>query len=76
MEKTKKKEKPVPLKCVCGGEAITVKTKHGKMVTCPNPLKCEGNLRTTWQKNEDLAIVEWNNLIHTFIHEKRNTRGL
>lgn len=74
MQKKDKKEKPVPRKCVCGATAITVKTRSGKMVTCPNPMRCEGNLRTSWNRSEDQAIAEWNNLVSTFISEKRNTR--
>lgn len=74
MKKQEKKEKPVPKKCVCGAEAITVKTKHGKMITCPNPLRCKGNLRTTWKSNEDLAIAEWNALISDYNHKNNNAR--
>lgn len=73
MEKEKKKEKPTPKKCVCGAEAITVKTRFGKMVTCPNPMSCSHNLRTAWKKSEDAAIVEWNTLISS-VAEKRKAR--
>lgn len=68
MEKKTKEEKPVPKRCICGAEAITCKTKHGKMVTCPNPAKCGGNLRTRWLKSEDLAIKEWNALVNSFAY--------
>ena len=71
MEKTKKKEKPTPKSCVCGREAIIVKARPGKMVTCPAPTKCTANLRTTWQKSEPLAIAEWNNLVDAFIYNER-----
>ena len=71
MEKTKKKEKPTPKRCICGAEAITVKTRLGKMITCPDPINCAGNIRSTWKKSEDAAIVEWNTLIRSLI-ENRN----
>lgn len=63
MKKTEKKEKPTPKRCVCGLNAAIVKTRSGKMVTCPDPLNCRANLRTTWHKHEDMAIAEWNSLI-------------
>lgn len=72
MKKTEEKEKPTPKRCVCGAEAITVKTRHGKMISCPDPMNCPGNLRTTWKRSEILAIAEWNNLVGTFISEKQN----
>ena len=69
MKKTEKKEKPTPKRCVCGLEAITVKTRAGKMVSCPNPIGCRANLRTTWKSNE------WNGLIDSFYAKNRNKRG-
>ena len=72
MKKGEKKEKPTPKNCVCGRPALIVKAKPGKMVTCPDPMNCQGNLRTTWKKHEELAIVEWNGLVGTFITEKHN----
>jgi hypothetical protein len=74
MKKGEKKEKPTPQKCVCGRPAIIVKTRHGKMATCPDPMNCPGNLRTTWKRSEDLAIIEWNGLVSTFVNEMHNTR--
>ena len=71
MKKNEKKEKPTPKRCVCGETAITVKTRLGHMVSCRNPLKCVTNLRTTWRKSEDAAIVEWNTLVSSYI-KKRN----
>lgn len=65
-EKTEKKEKPTPKRCVCGAEAIIVKTRSGKMVSCPDPLNCKANLRTAWNSHQDLAIAEWNNLVTSF----------
>ena len=72
MKKTEKKQKPVPKRCVCGAEAIVVKTRAGKMVSCPNPIGCVANLRTTWKSNEDSAINEWNGLIDSFYAKNRN----
>lgn len=60
--KEQKKEKPAPKKCVCGREAIIVKSKGKKMVSCPNPLKCSANLRTAWHSNEEKAVEQWNSL--------------
>ena len=71
MKDEKKKEKPVPEKCVCGAAAITVKARNGHMVSCPDPMNCNANLRTTWNKHQDLAIVEWNNLVCSFRHARR-----
>lgn len=59
-----KKEKPIAKKCVCGQEAITVKTRNGKMLSCPNPEKCSANLRTAWHRKEETAITEWNVLVY------------
>ena len=61
-----KKEKSVPLRCACGAEACVVKVKGKKMVSCPNPERCVGNLRTTWNRSEDEAIAEWNNIVTGF----------
>ena len=47
MKKDEKKEKPTPLNCVCGAAAINVKSRNGHMITCPDPMNCEANLRTT-----------------------------
>lgn len=54
------KEKPVPAACICGGAAVIVKARGGKMVSCPNPEKCRGNLRTLWRSTLDEAITDWN----------------
>ena len=63
MEKGKKKEKPTPKLCACGEVAAVVRTRAGKMISCPDPMSCCGNFRTTWRKSEDQAIAEWNSLI-------------
>lgn len=67
MKKTEKKEKPTPKRCVCGAEAIIVKTRSGKMCTCPDPLNCRANLRTSWKSHEDLAIAERNSLVASWV---------
>ncbi len=69
-KESKKKEKPTPKRCVCGSVPIISKTRLGKMVTCPNPEKCIGNLRTRWQKHEDTAIAEWNALVDSVTHQR------
>lgn len=75
MEKKEKKEKPTPYKCICGAAAITVKTRHGKMVSCPNPMRCPSGPRTPWNKSEDAAIVQWNTMICS-LAEKIKAEGL
>jgi hypothetical protein len=40
-----------------------VKTKSGIMISCPDPVRCSANLRTTWHSGEESAIVEWNGLV-------------
>jgi len=64
MAKAKEKqEKPVPKPCICGRGGIIVRSRSKKMVTCPDPVHCPGNLRSMWHGNEEAAIVEWNNLV-------------
>ena len=60
-----KKEKQTPLNCVCGCPAVIVKARGrgGKMISCPNPEKCAGNIRTMWHDRLDEAIAEWNVLV-------------
>ena len=70
-KQTEKKEKPVPQKCICGREAITVKKGSKKMVTCPDPLNCVGNFRTTWNGSAESAITEWNGLIYLYFQTHR-----
>ena len=57
------KEKPTPIPCVCGKRGIIVKTRSGRMISCPNPEKCPTNLRTMWHSSEESAIVEWNGMV-------------
>ena len=75
MKKTEKAEKPAPKRCVCGAEAILVKTRSGKMFTCPDPMNYKANLRTTWHKHQDLAITEWNSLVGSFYARTQNKGG-
>lgn len=70
-KKTEKEEKPTPKKCVCGLEAVIVKNRGKKMVSCPDPMNCRGNLRTTWEKGEETAIIKWNSLVDSFYSQNR-----
>lgn len=63
MAPKKIKEKPIPAPCVCGKVAATVKTRAGRMISCPDPMRCTANLRTLWHKGEESAIAEWNSLV-------------
>lgn len=66
-EKEKKKaDKPVPRPCVCKKEPVIVRMRGKKMLSCPNPLKCKGNLRSAWFKDIDAAVVDWNNNVWAF----------
>ena len=70
--KTKAEDKkPSPKRCVCGSDAITVRFRGKKMVSCPNPERCIGNLRTRWYGQELSAVLEWNNLVDSFEYTKR-----
>lgn len=57
------KEKLAPVPCICGRGGAIVKTKIGKMISCPDPVKCPANLRTTWHSGDETAIAEWNGLV-------------
>lgn len=65
MQKSEKKEKPTPIRCICGKEAAIVVYRGKKMVSCPNPLKCSGNFRTPWKRSRDEAISTWNTMIQS-----------
>lgn len=70
--KTKtQKEKPSPKRRVCGLDAISVRFHGKKMISCPNPERCIGNLRTQWHGQELAAISEWNSLVDSFKYAKR-----
>ena len=60
-----KKEKPVPICCICGKKGVTVESDQ-KMVSCQDPENCVGNFRTVWHSSEDAAIAEWNTLIRSY----------
>ena len=64
--KKSENQKPVPVPCVCGRPAVLVRTRGGKMYTCPDPMHCKGNLRTRWNKHEPQAATEWNTLVQSF----------
>lgn len=66
MSEKVKKEKPVPVCCICGKQGVTVRSRAKKMVSCPDPVNCVGNFRTKWNSSEDAAIVEWNTLISSY----------
>lgn len=70
-KKVEQKEKPAPRQCVCGKEAVIVKKGSKKMVTCPSPISCTGNLWTSWRGSQDEAIVEWNGLVEAFHYQKK-----
>lgn len=70
----KKQEKPIPKKCVCGAMPVSVTKRGGLMLSCPNPVKCPGNLRTRWVKEELTAIVEWNCVVSEFKHIAKENR--
>lgn len=61
-EKTTK-EQIFPIRCKCGLDPIVVKSKHGKMVSCRDPMNCCGNYRTLWKRTEKEAIETWNSFI-------------
>ena len=66
-----KKEKPIPKRCVCGKMPTTVSVRGGRMLTCPNPFACPGNLRTRWNKSIDAATVEWNGVVSEFRYKQK-----
>lgn len=70
----KNEEKPTPKPCICGKTAITVKSKSGTMLTCPDPLNCSRNIRTSWHRSggeADGMIIEWNCLVEQAVYEIR-----
>lgn len=68
-----KNKKPEPRKCVCCKPPVLVSVRGGRMYSCPNPVRCPGNIRTMWQKTEPQAAEEWNALVAGF-SEKRKTK--
>ena len=73
VKEKKEKQKPIPKRCICGSLPILVKTRAGKMLSCPNPLKCTANIRTRWNKYEEQMTVEWNGEVDSF-YEAQNRR--
>ena len=49
-----------------------VKIRSGKMVSCPNPMKCSANLRTKWHSHEESAVIEWNGLVAAEQYRRRS----
>ena len=43
----------------------------GRMLSCPDPVKCSANLRTMWQKSEIQAVEEWNSLVTGYIAKQK-----
>ena len=71
MKRTEKKEKPIPIRCVCGMQAAIIHFKGKKMVSCSNLEKCIANLRTPWLGSEDQAIENWNTTIRSYQYPRR-----
>ena len=40
-----------------------------------DPMNCEANLRTMWNKHQDMAIAEWNGLVDSFNAKNRKKGG-
>ena len=52
--------------CLLLPEMAFSQSGGGRMLSCPDPLNCPGNIRTMWQKTEVQAIEEWNGLVAAF----------
>lgn len=58
-----KTEKPEPKLCKCRQHPIITKRRGGgTMISCPEPLKCDGNFRTPWFPSEEQAVIYWNGM--------------
>lgn len=68
------KEKVAPKMCVCGKAPVQVKSKNGKMLSCPDPVCCPGNLRTRWCRHIDTATAEWNAAVSSFKFRARTVK--
>ena len=66
-----KKQDEAPVLCACGSEAVIVVYHGKKMVSCPNPEKCIGNLRTQWYGSKKEAIAVWNTTVNSFKFTRR-----
>lgn len=71
MAKAKEKQENRCLSPAFAVGGCIVRSGSKKMVSCPDPVNCPGNLRSMWHGNEEAAIVEWNNLVA----EDRRTRA-
>ena len=71
MKQKTEKKKPVPMKCICGNNAITVRVRGGKMISCSNPVKCSANIRTCWHSHEATAIEQWNAMITEQLYKRK-----
>lgn len=72
MKKAEEKmPKPTLSRCVCGRQAIDIRFRGKKMISCPNPENCIGNLRTQWHGRLEDAISEWDNIVNSFEYTKR-----
>ena len=49
--------------CVCGKAAVVVRHRGKKMISCPDPVRCRGNLRTLWYGSEEAAVAAWNRMV-------------
>ena len=66
-----KEKKEKPRECVCGKMPVLVSVRGGRMLSCPDPVKCSANLRTMWQKSEIQAVEEWNSLVTGYIAKQK-----
>lgn len=73
VEKIEKTKNSPLKKCVCGRQPCIVVHKGKKMVSCPNPMVCKGNIRTGWKSNKEAAIDEWNKAVDSF--RSQNHKG-
>lgn len=66
-------EKTIPRLCVCGKAPVTVRSRTGYMLTCPDPLNCSQNIRTAWHRSggADSMIIEWNSLVEQAKYQER-----
>lgn len=73
-----KQETSAPKPCVCGKTAVSVKSKSGTMLICPDPVNCSQNIRTGWRKSGEAnsMIVEWNSLVEQAIYRNMRNRRM
>jgi len=68
-----KKEKEIPVPCICGAVPCTVKHGRRHMLSCPNTTSC--SMRSRWFNNQQLAVIDWNNAVKSARQERRQSRG-